>query len=464
MSTCGEIMFGYSKGILLFSPKKIKRNTFKPYIAFVNFQLFNKNVPIGNASPLNREIDDMESLTLNHKQNFFSIEFAALDYADPGNIQYAYKLEGVDNDWIYVQKQRIANYTNLPKGKFVFCVKSTNSNGIWVDNERRLPVEILPSFWETPSAYFLYFVLTAGLIILSVYILITIYRLKDNVKLEKKLAEMKLRFFTDISHEIRTPLTMITAPIDFIIHDKNTPENIKNQLGAVFQNTNRLLRMVNQIMDFRKIQFLKLKVQETEISPFIAEICKNFKEVAKEQRLNFMFKDEAPGEKIWIDRDCVEKIVFNLLSNAFKYTPAGKNIEISTFKENDLVYVQVKDEGKGIPKEKQKILFTRFASFNDDKSKPSTGIGLSMVKDLSDKHGAKISFESEAGNGSCFKIGFQKGFSHFDKNTEIIAGSDSETTATRGTAEAGKAEHEKTPIPEELLRMDDIPENLHKKS
>lgn len=419
----GEIIFGYSKGLFSFFPKKIIKNTYVPYIALTDFQLFNKEVPIGNNSPLKREIDDMESLVLTHKQNFLSIEYAALDYVDPGNILYAYKLEGVDNDWIYAQRQRIANYTNLPKGKYVFCVKSTNSDGIWVDNERRLPIEILPSFWETPLAYLIYFFLLIGLIALSVYILFTIYRLKDNVKLEKKLAEMKLRFFTDISHEIRTPLTMITAPIEFMIQDKETPSGIKQQLKTISQNTNRLLRLVNQILDFRKIQHLKLKVQETELSPFIAEICENFQEIADEQNIQFLFKDEAPGERIWIDKDCVEKIVFNLLSNAFKFTPSGKSIEVIVSKEDNCVSVQVKDEGKGIVKEKQKTLFTRFDSFNEDKSKPSTGIGLSMVKDLSDKHHAKITAESETGKGSCFKVTFLKGFSHFDKNVDIIADS-----------------------------------------
>ena len=417
----GDLVFGYSNGIINFSPQTIINNNYSPYIALSGFRLFNREVQIGvENSPLETHIDDVKKLRLTKKQNFFSIEYAALDFTLPENILYAYKLEGFDNDWIYSQKQRVANYTNIPKGEYIFRVKSTNSDGVWVDNERSLPITVLPSFWETSFAYVIYSLLFIAMMYLVFRILLIFYKLKNNVEIEKQLSEIKLRFFTDISHEIRTPLTMISAPIDYLITDNETPEKIKKQLTLVSQNTNRLLRLVNQIMDFRKVQQFRLKVQETDLGHFVEDICRNFEEIAQKNKIDYKFINEAKGEKVWVDQDCLEKILLNLLSNAFKYTPNGKAIQISVKQNDKQLIVEVKDEGKGISKERQRNLFTRFASFNEDKSKPSTGIGLFIVKDLVDKHGGKITYESESGQGSCFTVIFQRGISHFDKNVEVI--------------------------------------------
>ena len=183
-----DIIFGYSDGYLSFSPRNIVRSNFKPYIAFTNLQLFNKDVSIGEKSPLKSIVDDIPKLKLTHKQKFFNIEYAALDYLDPENILYAYKLDGFDDDWNYVQKQRIAYYTNIPKGKYLFRVKSTNSDGDWVDNERTMAIEVMPSFWQTGFARLLYILLTVGLLYLFFRIILSFYHLKANVALEKKMS------------------------------------------------------------------------------------------------------------------------------------------------------------------------------------------------------------------------------------------------------------------------------------
>jgi signal transduction histidine kinase/DNA-binding response OmpR family regulator len=382
--------------------------------------LFNKEVPIGEKSPLSVAIDQIGSLKLSHKQNFFSIQYAALDFQEPDNIQYAYKLDGFDKEWQYARKQRVANYTNIPKGEYIFRVKSTNSEGIWVDNERSLPIEVKPSFWQTWIAYVLYLILFGSLMVLCVAILTTIYRLRSDVKLEKKISDMKLRFFTDISHEIRTPLTMITAPVDYLLNDLSTPEDIRKKLSLVSHNTGRMLRLVNQILDFRKIQDQHLRVSETEVGAFVGEICSEFSEMAENQNIDFKYINLALGEKIWVDPDSLEKMVMNLLSNAFKYTPAGKSIRVVVRKDDKNLSIQVTDKGTGIPKELQKQLFTRFATFNAEKDKPSTGIGLSMVKELADKHGARITVESDLNKGSSFTITFQPGFAHFNNDVEVM--------------------------------------------
>ena len=450
-----EIVFGFSDGIVSFFPGQIVNSNYRPNIVFTGFQLFNIKQPIGDNSPLKSHIDDTEELVLTHKQNFFSIEFASLDFTNPANIMFAYKLEGFDNEWNYVQKQRIANYTNLPHGHYTFRVKSTNGEGVWVENERTLNIRVKPSFWQTPWATALYVLLTGALIFSIVRTLLTFYTLRNNMKLEKQISEMKLRFFTDISHEIRTPLTMITAPVDYMINDAGTPEPIRKQLQLIAQNTGRLLRLVNQILDFRKIQFMNLKVFETDIAALVEDICGNFTEIAASRKINFKFVNQAEHERVWVDHDCIDKMLMNLLSNAFKFTPEGRLIQVSVFGDEKTVSLQVRDEGPGIPKDKQRKLFNRFVSFNADKSKPSTGIGLSMVKDLADKHGARINIDSEEGHGTTITVSFMRGTAHFSKGVEIIASGspgenkqpeyacqDSEVNQTE-TTEPGKLKDEK---------------------
>jgi len=420
----GELLLGYSHGILLFHPDEIRKNDYSPYLALTNLQILNKTAPIGPNLTLPLAIDYCEELTLKKEQNFFSIEFAALDYDNPGNILYAYQLEGFDPDWNYVQKQRIANYTNIPKGKYIFRVKSTNSEGVWGNNERNLSVVIKPAFWETPYAYALYFILFAVLIITVDYVLITIYRLKSDVKVEKRMSDMKLKFFTDISHEIRTPLTMITAPVEFLINESDTPEKVKKHLNLIAHNTGRMLRLVNQILDIRKLQNQKLNLSEIELAPFIENICNDFSDTAENQQIEFHFDNHAGRIKIWADRDCLDKILMNLLSNAFKYTSSGGTINVALLKDEKSVSVKIMDTGKGIAKEKQKNLFVRFSSFNDDSNKPSTGIGLAIVHELAEKHAARVSVESEPGKGSCFTVTFQQGLSHFGKDPLLESISD----------------------------------------
>jgi len=417
----GIVHVGYSKGFITINPEKVEANNFKPDIALTRLQIANKDVPIGDSSPLTISVDDIRTLKLSHKQNIFSVEFAALDFIDPSRILYSYKLDGFDEDWVLTKKQRIATYTNMPPGKYTFRVKSTNSDGIWMNNERTLDIEITPSFWQTKTAYFLYVVAIILILFIILRTIFIFYRLRDKVKLEQEETEMKTRFFTDISHEIRTPLTMIVSPVEDIVENEKTPGEIKSQLKPVLKNANRMLRMVNQILDFRKIQKQKLNIQETSIGKYVLEICENFSKTAEVEGINLKVENRIDNQKIWVDRDSVEKLVFNLLSNALKYTPVGKTIEVSVYdiKKDNVISLEVKDEGRGMSKEIQSKLFTRFASFNKDRSKPSTGIGLSIVKEVADKHHAKMLVDSEEGKGSSFIVLFQKGLDHFKDEPNI---------------------------------------------
>lgn len=416
----GSMLFGYSHGMFVFDPENVKNNTFNPYLALVQFRLFNRSLQISDQGPLYKSIDLIERLQLKHNQNFFSIEFAALDYTDTENILYAYKLDGFDKEWIYSGNQRIANYTNLSRGKYLFRVKSTNSDGVWTNNERTLAIEVLPPFWATGWAYLIYALLAVVISYFIFRILYAFYKMRNKIVLEKQESEIKTRFFTNISHEIRTPLTMIVSPIENLIQSTSTPEPVKKQLLLVSKNTKRLLNMVNQILDFQKMEQSPLTVSKIAIGPFVENLYENYTHNATLKSILYSFENKVGDQLIWVDAEAVEKIVVNLLSNAFKYTPPGKSVHVSVFPHNnDEVALQVKDTGIGINKERMSRLFRRFESFNEDASKPSTGIGLSIVKEMADKHRARIEVDSEEQVGSKFTVYFRTGTSHFGNDVTI---------------------------------------------
>lgn len=411
----GELIYGCTHGTLSFAPDKIARNEYIPYLALTQFKVLN------NILPLKNKIDDIDKIELNHNENAFSIEYAALDYQNPQSISYAYKLDGFDEKWINGQ-QRTANYTNIPPGKYVFRVKSTNSNGTWIENERKLEIRVKPSFFETYWAYFIYMILLFLLLYTILRSIFIFYRMKDRVLLEQEQTEMKTRFFTDISHEIRTPLTMIVSPLENIISDKQTSDQLKSQLYLMQRNANRMLKMVNQILDFRKIQTQKLHVRETIIGDYIRDLCIIFQKNIEYNEIEFTFDNSVGDKKLWVDIDSIEKLIYNLISNSIKYTRKKDRIEVSLFAKDKGIALLVKDSGEGMTKDVINKLFTRFASFNLDKSKPSTGIGLSIVKEVADKHHAKIIVDSDINKGSSFTVLFQTGTEHFndDPNVDII--------------------------------------------
>lgn len=423
-TTKGSMLFGASGGIFIFNPDSIHKSSYVPPIVFSKLMVANEDVIPGDMSVLKVDIDDTDELTLSHDENIFSLQFAALDYTNPQNVQYAYILDGFEKQWTFADKQRSVTYTNLPKGEYVLRIRSTNSDGVWVDNERTLDIVILPSFWETPLAYMLYVFLVLLIIFVAVYILFTIYRLKHEVSVEQQISDIKLRFFTNISHELRTPLTLISGPVEQVLKNDKLPADVREQLVVVERNTNRMLRLVNQILDFRKIQNKKMKmqVQRVDVVTFIRKVMDNFEAVAEEHRIDFLFQTENEHLYLWVDADKLEKIVFNLLSNAFKYTPNGKMITVFIREDENTVSIGVQDQGIGIAENKKKSLFVRFENLVDKNlfNQASTGIGLSLVKELVEMHKATISVDSRLGEGSCFMVDFQKGKEHYDKEVEFI--------------------------------------------
>jgi signal transduction histidine kinase/ligand-binding sensor domain-containing protein/DNA-binding response OmpR family regulator len=451
-SKSGIMFFGGNKGYSWFNPTKIRPSKEKPSIEFTKFQLFNNDVKVEEkGSPLKMSIGFSDEIRLTHKQSVFSIEYVALDYIHPDKIKYAFKLENFENDWNYVQSQRKATYTNLPKGTYYFKVKSTNNEGVWVDNEKILKIVILPSFWETWFAYVLYFILFALILYMVYYLTTTFNKLKNEVEVEQKVTDIKLRFFTNISHELRTPLTLILGPVENILSNERINENTREQLQVVQGNANRMLRLINQILDFRKIQNkkMRLKIQPTKLDKLIAEICANFSKEALERNISFRIVNNAKDVVLWIDRDKTDIIIYNLLSNAFKFTPNGKSIEVITDYASSKgdIKVIVKDEGVGIPRENRSVLFERFTSANEIQSlgnRRGSGIGLNLVKELVDLHKGVIEVDSEQDKGTTFTVIFLSGKEHYGNDVDYVVEDEFENELEKNLLET--AQH----LPEDM--------------
>ncbi|MEI6556416.1 MAG: two-component regulator propeller domain-containing protein [Paludibacter sp.] len=420
----GEICVGSKSGFYSFNPDAVRRRVINAPLVFTRLLLFNKEVETGDKEDiLDKPLDKSEKIEFRSKQNVFTLEFATLDMRAPEKIQYAYKLDGFDRDWNNVQFKHFATYTALPPGTYTFHVKSTDSEGVWLENERQIQIRILPSFWQSGFAKFIYLILIIGVFVVTLYIFLTIFKLKNNVQLEKQMTDMKLRFFTDISHELRTPLTLISLPIDNILQE-NQDSAIHEQLTMIRRNLDRVMGLINQILDFRKVQNnkMRLTVEEIHFGDFTRLISSNFLEIAHSKNISFHFIDESNNAKIWVDPEQYESIVSNLLSNAFKFTPSGKNITVKTKLTEDTAILSVIDEGVGIAQEKINFIFDRFFSVPTLRNiaQKSTGIGLDLVKKLVDLHHGSIHVDSQLGKGTTFDVEFKLGTDHYDDDVDLI--------------------------------------------
>ena len=419
-----RIVVGTNVGLYVFNPSKLRKKQFVPPLVFTDFQLFNKTVTTNDPeSPLTEAIDYTDQITLNHQQSVFSIGFAALDMENSRNMEYKYRMRGFEKDWTIIRDLPRVTYTNLPKGEYVFEVRSTNSDGVWVDNGREIKIRILPSFWNSNWGYLLYTLGILLLLCLIFYLQFVFFRLKNKVTLEQKMSNLKLRFFTDISHELRTPLTLIASPVEYMIRQTDLPPVAREQLEMVQRNVDRMLRLVNQILDFRKIQNnkMKLKIERIRIGEFTSQVCENFMSIASDKEIRFRFRDHSDGINIWADKDKVEKILFNLLANAFKFTASGKTIEVELTRNEQSVSIRIQDEGVGMSREKLSRLFERFDSADSYEGfQPGTGIGLSLTKELVDMHRASILADSQVGHGTWFTVTFLLGTKHFEGDVDFI--------------------------------------------
>lgn len=444
----GYLYFGNYKGVDYFNPKNILINTSEPSLYLTNFKLFNKEVkPNSENSPLKKVISETELIKLNHNQSVFTIEFVGVSYTRPEKNKYAYYLEGFETDWNYVGSNRSATYTNLPYGEYVFKVKSANNDGVWNKTPLKLKIIVLPPWWKTNWAFLIYFIL----FISALYFIKNFMQKRINEKQlirnerekslqEKDLNEKKLQFFTNISHEFRTPLTLIMNPLEDIIQAKDIelPAIVKQKHQIIYKNADRLSKLINELMDFRKLELNKARVKASkfDLIPFVNDIVSYFKEEVINRDIFLNVEANVSLLKIWADASMLEKIIFNILSNAFKVTQDGGSITVCISKKNKLEIlplisnskpikvfeISIKDNGPGLEKEQLEKIFERFYQVDNLNRSyyGGTGIGLEVVRSFVELQRGKIEVDSTIGVGTIFRIILPIGKDHFD-SAEIIS-------------------------------------------
>lgn len=414
----GSIILGGANGLDIFKPTEITKSDFKAPVYITDFQLFNEAVSAGDNSPLKTNIIQASEIALSYDQNIFSFRFSALDYNSPKSIQYAYKLEGFDEDWIYSGRRRYAAYTNLNPGTYTFLVKSTNSDGIWNENARSIKVIIQQPWWKTGWALSVY-VLIIGL---GLYWIrrfeINRTQLRNELKMRefetqklREIENVKSRFFANLSHEFRTPLMLIKGPLEQL-KDGEIKENIQDHYEMIYRNTENLHTLIDQLLELTQLEVeaIPIRTRKENIIIILKGIFESFKSIAAQKNILTEFSVDDSSICAWVDRDKLEKIINNLLSNAVKFTPNGGVISLSVKvvrkDENEFAEIKISDTGIGIPEEKLNKIFDRFFQVDDSSGRAygGSGIGLSLVKELVDLHKWEIKTESIVGKGTSFVL------------------------------------------------------------
>lgn len=404
----GRIYFGTIRGFNVFSPYLIKINSVAPPVFITSLDLFNRPVEVGSkclpaAPAFVPEID------LSWRDEMFSVSFASLSYCSPEKNQYAYMLEGFDKQWNYVGTQHKATYTNIPAGTYVFRVKATNNDGVWSTTEARMRIVVHPPFWWSLPAKIFYFLLACALIYYYVH-----YRLRNaerrhrrelqqlNDDKEKEIRDARLGFFTMVAHEIRTPVSLIIGPMENI-RKKQHPA-IEADLNVIDRNARRLLELVNQLLDFRKVEqkSLVMRFAPQNICELLRSVCERFEPTFAQGGKRFSVEYPDSHFTAIIDREAIVKVVSNLLTNANKYTKDDVRLVCIEEPDGEHFRIEVTDNGVGIRPDDRERIFMPF--YQAQGNKPGTGIGLSIVKDIVDHHGGTITVDSVVGHGSTFTV------------------------------------------------------------
>lgn len=414
----GRATLALVNGLLSLDLENLKKSDYIPEIRF-----YDAEVNTDGGGIMMVPVKD-GVLVLRPDQRNAAISFAALDYGNTENISYSYRLRGLNDNWIDNGHSNKASFYSLPAGDYELEVKSTNCEGAWNDRVYSMRIRVEPTFVETVWAKLLYIFafIAVGLAIwfVSVYIL----RLQRRINMEQELTRLKLRFFTDVSHELRTPLTLIVNPVDEVLSDSSLSPVSRDYMMMVKSNTDRMLRLINQFLDIRRIQNSKMKVylEMVDIVPLFHRIHRDFSGLARQKGISFSLSCHTEECKIYTDVDKLEKILFNLLSNAFKFTPDGKNVAFGLTMDGNTIKITVSDEGQGMDDGQKSRLFNRFETLGRKVKGPSSGIGLSLVRELvSLLHGC-ISVSSEIDRGSVFSVILPIGYESYcnDTNVELI--------------------------------------------
>ncbi|OFY55292.1 MAG: hypothetical protein A2X22_02775 [Bacteroidetes bacterium GWF2_49_14] len=465
----GKLLFGTVSGFNLFDPSEIVLEDNDVSLVFTELKIFNKSVRVSDEknAVLRQSISETDELVLNWSQNVFTIEFAALNYVNSENNLYSYKLEGFNKEWTDPAKYRSATYTNLNPGDYTLRVKRVVYGNPEGGRELKLDLTILPPYWKT--LWFLGIIIL--LILVSIYVLVIFYNNREKIKNQlvnervnaRRLHELdmlKIRFFTNISHEIRTPLSLILGPLEKMLNKKVDENEIGENLKLMHRNAINLNKLVNQLLDFRKLQTGNLKMHETEsdLVEFIRNIVNSFNDFAIEKQVRLKFVTLKKRLFVSFDPDIIEKVLNNLLSNAFKFTESGESITVNLSlifdrneddfseggREKQFVEISVKDTGAGIAESSLNKIFNRFFQAGSENHHSGVGIGLALVKELVTLHKGRIMVTSKPGKGTKFTI-------HIPHVTSAV-----EVPDERDEMDADQSGE----LPSHLAITDETPENL----
>ncbi len=440
----GYLYFGQLNGFKMFHPRQIKDNPYTPPVWITDFRVFDQPVSF------DRPIPDLKEIRLSYKQNFFTLDFVALNYTESQKNQYAYQLEGVDPDWVHCGTRRSASYTNIPPGKYLFKVKGSNNDGVWNEQGTSVWIIITPPWWRSQLAFGCYFLIFLAILLGLRQFELRRSRLRGELKMRRfesqKLQEidsMKSRFFANISHEFRTPLTLILGPLSKMLAQAKSKEK-KQEFKLMQRNAQRLQRLINQLLDLSKIEAGKMTLQSRpeNIVALLNRIVQSFESQAKLKGIELKFQSEQDEIIAYVDREKMENIFYNLLSNAMKFTPQGGtvcvtvNIPLNPPSKGDFrippfeggpggmsgyIQITVSDTGIGIPSDRLDKVFDRFYQVDDSYTREheGSGIGLALTKELVDLHHGKIEVRSELNKGTTFTVYLPLGKEHF-KPEEIV--------------------------------------------
>ncbi len=406
----GSIVFGANNGIYIFHPDQIDNSHENIPLVFSDFQLFGNSVLPQKDGVIEKDIDKVENIVLKHHQNAFTVKWAGLTYNRASDLKFSYKLEGYDEDWRIAQEQNTASYAKVPPGEYKLMVKMLGPGSQVPETLRSLNIRIKPSIWLSYQMIIVYFVL---LVLLGVFLrrtTLTIIKLRNKIVVEKELNNMKLDFFTNISHELRTPLTLILGPAKEIKRSEPLTKKGNIYISLIEESTQRLLNLVNSLLDFRKIQSKKMDLNFSRISinSLISETCRSFEELAKEKNIAFEVNLSKQNCDLEIDKEKIRTVLINLLSNALKFTPRDGLVRVDSYIISDQgVYVfRVLDNGPGITIENSEKIFQPFVSFSDcGKNQPKgTGIGLALSKELIEMHHGDIICDTTQSSGAAFIV------------------------------------------------------------
>jgi len=419
----GRLLFGTTKGFFSFDTKNISASPISANIAFTNLQINNEDVGPGrNEEVLKENINYVSGLTLQYNQNIISIDYTILDQRAGNQQGFAYRLIGFDTNWHEDRQFRRAAYTNLPPRHYVFEVKSTSTDLYTNAPYKRLAITILPPPWKTWWAYLLYAIIAFTLLYIVWQYALAMIRLRNKISVEQKLAALKLNFFTNISHELRTPLTLIVNPLEQVARKGEFSPEIASYIDVARKNAARMVGFINQLLDLRKVQSNKetLRISMVEIVTFVKKISEHFTEAARAKRIKLEISAKQKELFAWVDAEKLDVVIYNLLGNAVKFTPEGKQITIfiHSLPDEQSFSISIQDQGPGVPKEKLEEIFELFhaGDYSDGRAFKGTGIGLALSREFVNLHGGRIWAENNDEGGLKVTVKLKLGSQHYSEH------------------------------------------------